>query len=175
MMTPSQKPAYQIIDSKILIFLLKYCNNDKNTNYSLNHFSSGSPCPVGYYGRNCSQPCGHCAGNGSCVKTNGICFGGCLPGHTGFGCRDDCPSNCGGSKRCSATTQFCTEGCLNGFYGLECNIRCDCSDGTPCKQKTGTCQTPRENESATLNFLWVTTDSIMMTPSQKPAYIYTCM
>ena len=175
-----------------------------------------SICPIGYYGQNCNLPCGHCAGNGSCVLTNGICFDGCLPGYTGLECRDDCPSNCGGSKSCSATTKFCTDGCnpgyngffcnktlktsntsvgiiecsncvppcesygcfngcLNGFYGLVCNITCDCSDGTPCKQRSGTCLTPSENATATLNPLLVTTDSTMMTPSQEPAYVNTCM
>ena len=199
-------------EKKNINFSLEILPIRQKTNYSINHFSSallGSSCPVGYHGRNCSLPCGNCAGNGSCVKTNGICFDGCLPGYTGHDCLDDCPSNCGGSKSCSVTTQVCTDGCnpgyngffcnktkktsnvsvgfadcsncvppcgsygcfngcLNGFYGLECNIRCDCSDGTPCVQKTGTCLTPRENATATLNPLWVTTDSTM-------AYIHTCM
>ncbi|XP_022310665.2 uncharacterized protein LOC111116000 isoform X2 [Crassostrea virginica] len=163
-----------------------------------------SSCPVGYYGQNCSLPCGHCGGDGTCVRTNGICFDGCLPEYTGPDCRDDCPPNCGGDQSCSATTQFCTDGCkpgfdgffcnetsnatvtfgiaecsncvspcksygcpngcVNGFFGYICDRRCDCPEGTPCKQFTGTCLTPGDD---TTTHNWTTHYSTTMTSSRE--------
>ncbi|XP_062576188.1 multiple epidermal growth factor-like domains protein 6, partial [Saccostrea cucullata] len=38
-------------------------------------------CPKGFYGRNCSQSCGHCANDVTCDKVTGACLSGyCEPG-----------------------------------------------------------------------------------------------
>ena len=38
-------------------------------------------CEYGYYGTNCKQTCGKCAGASQCDHVTGECANGCMPGY----------------------------------------------------------------------------------------------
>ncbi|XP_055864074.1 uncharacterized protein LOC106070418 isoform X1 [Biomphalaria glabrata] len=100
-----------------------------------------SDCPLGKWGKNCSQLCQFC--DQGCSRINGTCQS-CLPGYRypHLGCNEvsDCPLGKWG-KNCSQLCQFCHQGCsrINGTcesclpgYGyphLGCNEVLDCPLG----------------------------------------------
>ena len=43
-------------------------------------------CTVGYYGRGCTQRCGHCMNKSHCHNVNGHCLSGCFAGYMGTLC-----------------------------------------------------------------------------------------
>ncbi|KAK7478580.1 hypothetical protein BaRGS_00030179 [Batillaria attramentaria] len=78
----------------------------------------GPECDGGFYGDNCSHPCGHCADGQLCDKIDGHCQT-CAPGYV---------------------PQVCHEACRQGFYGQDCKQECgNCIQGTVCDHVTGLC------------------------------------
>lgn len=97
-------------------------------------------CISGYAGPGCQYKCPDtCGGDGSCVKTNFFCLGGCKIGYTSYTCQDKCPDKCGGDGSCSEITSICQHGGKTGYTGLECD-RVD--SNTPTVNKCSNCLQP---------------------------------
>ncbi|XP_021370720.1 multiple epidermal growth factor-like domains protein 6 isoform X2 [Mizuhopecten yessoensis] len=119
-------------------------------------------CFAGYYGKNCSSPCGHCI-DGQCMPNNGSCMLGCTEGYRWDRCTEECfagyygkncLSPCGhcidgqcmpnnGSCMFGCTEGYhgdrCTEECFAGYYGKNCSSPCGhCIDGQ-CLPNNGSC------------------------------------
>jgi hypothetical protein len=65
------------------LFVLNIIYEIKKNNNTLLHPSSqlfSAECDSGEWGENCENQCGHCL-NGSCVRSDGTCDGGCSPGY----------------------------------------------------------------------------------------------
>ena len=45
-------------------------------------------CLSGFYGQDCAQVCGNCAGDQPCNAIDGTCLTGCMPGWTGGTCSE---------------------------------------------------------------------------------------
>lgn len=92
-------------------------------------------CLLNYWGDNCDQECGVCAGRVDCFL-NGSCSGGCAPGYKPPYCLEpcdvgmygpDCASQCGQCfyiERCRRTDGMCRGGCKFGYYGPQCQQSC---------------------------------------------------
>ncbi|KAL5020905.1 hypothetical protein ScPMuIL_000060, partial [Solemya velum] len=83
----------------------------------------------------CRQNCN----NSLCIQTNGSCTEGCIVGHWGVLCQNDCPSNCKNSV-CGQSDRKCTDGCVPGKYGEYCDQACpqNCNNSL-CIQTNGFC------------------------------------
>merc|ERR1719378_998846 len=66
---------------------------------------ASASCSAGYWGQSankdyldvdCTLPCGHCGGDGSCNIATGVCTSGCKDGWTGGKCDKAKCSDCGG-------------------------------------------------------------------------------
>merc|ERR1719378_327897 len=66
---------------------------------------ASASCSAGYWGQSankdyldvdCTLPCGHCGGDGSCNIATGVCTSGCKDGWTGDSCDKAKCSGCGG-------------------------------------------------------------------------------
>lgn len=44
-------------------------------------------CTQGWYGRDCTEKCGHCLDENQCFHINGTCVSGCQPGYEGHLCK----------------------------------------------------------------------------------------
>ncbi|OWF42106.1 Receptor-type tyrosine-protein phosphatase mu [Mizuhopecten yessoensis] len=120
-------------------------------------------CFAGYYGKNCSSPCGHCI-DGQCMPNNGSCMLGCTEGYRWDRCTEECfagyygkncSSPCGhcidgqclpnnGSCMLGCTEGYrgdrCTEECDKGSYGMHCDRICGiCDQNETCNHITGSC------------------------------------
>lgn len=58
-----------------------------------NWFILYSACPVGLYGDECKETCGHCQNKTNCRHTDGLCAGGCSYGYHGNLCKTSKSSN----------------------------------------------------------------------------------
>ncbi|XP_062618946.1 multiple epidermal growth factor-like domains protein 6 isoform X5 [Saccostrea cucullata] len=80
-------------------------------------------CESGFYGKNCTHPCGHCAKDGICDHVTGSCPNGdCEPGwkHT--------------------PEMRCDQACNDYFYGKNCSNPCGhCVKNSTCDHMTGSC------------------------------------
>uniref|UniRef100_A0A8D3E703 Multiple epidermal growth factor-like domains protein 10 n=1 Tax=Scophthalmus maximus TaxID=52904 RepID=A0A8D3E703_SCOMX len=72
-------------------------------------------CPLGFYGRDCSQTC-QCRNGADCDHISGQCT--CRTGFMGRHCEQKCPP---------------------GSYGYGCRQVCDCLNNSTCDHMTGTC------------------------------------
>ncbi|PVD25287.1 hypothetical protein C0Q70_15787 [Pomacea canaliculata] len=111
-----------------------------------------SACITGFYGANCSRPCGHCS-EGTCHSVSGECPSGCTTGYQGTHCSeccevnkygDKCSSSCGHCKdnvTCHHVSGECPGGCASGWTGNNCNAVCRAQKyGLGCKSSCGHCQ-----------------------------------
>ena len=46
-------------------------------------------CDGGFFGPNCTKPCGKCYENEQCHNVNGSCLKGCADGYSGINCTND--------------------------------------------------------------------------------------
>ncbi|KAK7501535.1 hypothetical protein BaRGS_00007339 [Batillaria attramentaria] len=98
-------------------------------------------CPMGTYGENCSEDCGHCVyddqspscnhGNGACPHnkcTSGYqlpdCKKPCPAQSTGINCTEKC-GQCAYGSVCSAVTSECPKGCAGNHFGQNCKNTCN--------------------------------------------------
>ncbi|CAG5867095.1 unnamed protein product [Menidia menidia] len=72
-------------------------------------------CPLGFYGRDCSEAC-RCRNGADCDHISGQCT--CRTGFMGHHCEQKCP---------------------HGSYGYGCRQACDCLNNSTCDHMTGTC------------------------------------
>ncbi|RUS74322.1 hypothetical protein EGW08_017913, partial [Elysia chlorotica] len=122
-------------------------------------------CKPGWWGKGCSQKCGHCIGGGAfCQVYDGYCMNGCASGYDGSLCTEKCKPHtygphcqekCGKCDNgpCNPVTGHCDSGCKLGFqppfchspcpfntYGKDCAEKCDCPDGCGCSPLFGDCE-----------------------------------
>ncbi|XP_025108242.1 uncharacterized protein LOC112572666 isoform X2 [Pomacea canaliculata] len=118
-------------------------------------------CDDGWYGDNCTQVCGHCAGGSVCDKINGSCTScdtgfqlpkctECAEGRYGDNCTQTC-GNCSNDSTCDKVNGSCgsckpgyqlplCKECSDGWYGADCSQTCrHCSNNSVCDNKTGSC------------------------------------
>ncbi|XP_060586889.1 uncharacterized protein LOC132742466 isoform X2 [Ruditapes philippinarum] len=128
-------------------------------------------CELYKWGFNCENDCGNCARqNGSvtekvpCLRSDGSCLTGCMPGWQGLFCEDPCSSGtygvscenkCGKCKNgasCNTITaecpgecedgylgKTCQEKCQIGKYGYKCQNSCPVNCETDCSHTDGSC------------------------------------
>ncbi|XP_045204108.2 delta-like protein D [Mercenaria mercenaria] len=128
-------------------------------------------CDEYKWGFNCENTCGNCARlNNSvlisvpCVKSDGSCLTGCMPGWQGLFCTDacspdtygiSCEKQCGKCKdgvscdpvhgECPGECEDgylgnkCQETCKVGFFGYKCQGRCPVNCETNCSFTDGSC------------------------------------
>ncbi|XP_076448474.1 uncharacterized protein LOC143285136 [Babylonia areolata] len=117
-------------------------------------------CEDGYYGDQCAETCGLCAGNRPCDRKTGrchrcqgsqqmpFCKTMCKAGQYGSSCDGRCSKGC--QDTCDTTDGRCTckpgwsgyrcEECEDGYYGDQCAETCGlCAGNRPCDRKTGRC------------------------------------
>ncbi|XP_062596177.1 multiple epidermal growth factor-like domains protein 6 isoform X2 [Saccostrea cucullata] len=113
-------------------------------------------CRKGFYGRNCSRLCGHCAENLGCDQVNGSCSAGrcesgwsyalgdkcnkvCNKGFYGKGCLEKC-GHCD-NDQCHHINGSCSGLCKSGYQGYKCDRTCNPDwYGRECKEKCGYCR-----------------------------------
>ncbi|XP_056003701.1 multiple epidermal growth factor-like domains protein 10 [Ostrea edulis] len=118
-------------------------------------------CQDGFYGSDCTLPCGQCRHGSHCNKTTGICTEGCQGKWSGTKCDvcgkgfygKDCNRACGKCKQdyCDKDTGVCPNGCqrrwdgsrcnecVTGFFGFSCENPCGHCVQTTCTQESGHC------------------------------------
>ncbi|KAG8011001.1 Multiple epidermal growth factor-like domains protein 10 [Nibea albiflora] len=83
--------------------------------YHVTYDDSFAGCPLGFYGKDCSQIC-QCRNGADCDHISGQCT--CRTGFMGRHCEQKCPA---------------------GSYGYGCRQVCDCLNNSTCDHMTGTC------------------------------------
>ncbi|XP_062618977.1 multiple epidermal growth factor-like domains protein 11, partial [Saccostrea cucullata] len=80
-------------------------------------------CKKGFYGRNCSLPCGHCGNKTTCDHVTGFCPSGfCDPGWI------------------HSSDRRCNQACEEGAYGKNCISTCGhCANKATCHPVNGSC------------------------------------
>ncbi|XP_025108285.1 multiple epidermal growth factor-like domains protein 10 [Pomacea canaliculata] len=120
-------------------------------------------CEDGWYGDNCTQVCGHCAGGSVCDKINGNCTScqtgfqlpnctECKDGWYGESCGEVCGHCLRGNTTCDNKIGYCPscggafqpplckEKCSAGYYGENCKQTCGhCRVNTTCDPDNGKC------------------------------------
>ncbi|XP_056002711.1 uncharacterized protein LOC130049325 isoform X2 [Ostrea edulis] len=152
---PNIPPMYPILQSfKETIHL---SNRNQTT------AGNGPVCEGGFYGTNCSKPCGHCNSGAHCNIVTGNCPNGCQGHWSGSRC-DVCEAglygpncsqlcgHCNSGTFCNSGTGICPYGCQDhwggskcdvcksGYHGWNCSQPCGhCNSGTFCNSVTGIC------------------------------------
>ncbi|XP_062603233.1 multiple epidermal growth factor-like domains protein 10 [Saccostrea cucullata] len=114
-------------------------------------------CNEGFYGKNCINPCGHCANKSACDHVTGFCpLGNCAPGFKSFSykscdkecddktfgknCEETCSGHCRGGLPCNKTDGRCPGGCADGWMNPYCNETCSHGlYGRECRFPCGKC------------------------------------
>ena len=82
---------------------------------------------------------------GPCDKSSGECKEGCVEGHYGKKCTEDCPPNCDGP--CAYLSGDCAQ-CLTGFLGAKCD---SCADGKYGEKCDNTCSENGKDDDCDLS------------------------